>query len=121
MRLRSRSPHLATHVGAVTLKNPVMTASGTCGLGTELDAYMPLRELGAVVVKSLASFEWGGNPKPRLHPTSSGMLNAVGLQGPGVEQWIANDLPQLVDIGATVVCSIWGFGLQDYVDAAQII
>ena len=121
MKLRSRSPHLATHVGSVTLKNPVMTASGTCGLGVELDAYMPLSELGAVVVKSLAAFEWAGNPQPRLHPTASGMLNAVGLQGPGVEQWIARDLPQLVDVGATVVCSIWGFGVQDYVDAARML
>ena len=121
MRLRSRSADLATDVGSVTLKNPVMTASGTCGLGVELDSYMPLRELGAVVVKSLAAFEWAGNPQPRLHPTASGMLNAVGLQGPGVEQWIAHDLPQLREVGATVVCSIWGFGVQDYIDAAQML
>ena len=121
MRLRSRSADLATDVGSVTLKNPVMTASGTCGLGVELDAYMPLRELGAVVVKSLAAFEWAGNPQPRLHPTASGMLNAVGLQGPGVEQWIMHDLPQLREVGATVVCSIWGFGVQDYIDAAQML
>ena len=121
MRLRSRPAHLATDVGSVTLKNPVMTASGTCGLGVELDSYMPLRELGAVVVKSLAAFEWAGNPQPRLHPTASGMLNAVGLQGPGVEQWIAHDLPQLRDVGATVVCSIWGFSVQDYIDAAHML
>ena len=121
MRLRSRPADLATHVGSVTLKNPVMTASGTCGLGVELDSYMPLRELGAVVVKSLAAFEWAGNPQPRLHPTASGMLNAVGLQGPGVEQWIAHDLPQLREVGATVVCSIWGFGVQDYIDAAHML
>lgn len=119
--MRSRSSHLATHVGSVTLKNPVMTASGTCGLGTELHAYMPLSELGAVVVKSLASFEWAGNARPRLHPTASGMLNAVGLQGPGVEHWIAHDLPQLRAVGATVVCSIWGFGVQDYIDAARML
>ena len=121
MRLRSRPADLATTVGSVSLKNPVMTASGTCGLGVELDAYMPLRELGAVVVKSLAVFEWAGNPQPRLHPTASGMLNAVGLQGPGVEQWIAHDLPQLRDVGATVVCSIWGFSVQDYIDAAHML
>ncbi len=82
---------------------------------------MPLRELGAVVVKSLAAFEWGGNPRPRLHPTAGGMLNAVGLQGPGIEEWIAHDLGQLTDVGATVVCSIWGFGVQDYVDAAEML
>ena len=121
MRIRSRSSHLRTSIGSVSLKNPVMTASGTCGLGTELEAYMPLSELGGVVVKSLAAFEWGGNPRPRLHPTAVGMLNAVGLQGPGVEDWIANDLVQLKAVGATVICSIWGFSLQDYVDAASML
>jgi len=121
VRIRSRSPHLHTRIGSVLLKNPVMTASGTCGLGTELDAYMPLSELGAVVVKSLAAFEWGGNPRPRLHPTAAGMLNAVGLQGPGVEDWITNDLEHLKAAGATVVCSIWGFSVQDYIDAAMML
>ncbi len=113
--------HIATHVGSVSLKNPVMTASGTSGVGTELNAYMPLSELGAVVAKSLAPFEWAGNPQPRLHPTVGGMLNAVGLQGPGVEKWIVRDLPKIKEVGAKVVCSIWGFSVQDYVDAAQML
>ena len=71
-------------IGSVRLANPVMTASGTAGYGTELAGYFDLSTLGAVVVKSLAAFEWPGNPAPRLHPTPMGMLNSVGLQGPGV-------------------------------------
>ena len=75
-------------VGSVELANPVMTASGTAGYGTELAGYLDLSALGAVVVKSLAAFEWAGNPAPRLHPTAQGMLNAVGLQGPGIPYWL---------------------------------
>ena len=66
-----------TRIGSVTLANPVMTASGTAGYGTELARYLDLGSLGAVVVKSLAAYEWAGNPAPRLHPTTGGMLNAV--------------------------------------------
>ena len=75
----------AVRSGRCGLANPVMTASGTAGYGTELARYLDLSALGAVVVKSLAAFAWAGNPAPRLHPTTAGMLNAVGLQGPGVE------------------------------------
>ena len=103
------------------LKNPILTASGTSGHGAELDAYMPLAQLGGVVVKSLAAFAWQGNPQPRLHPTAQGMLNSVGLQGPGVEEWITHDLPLLEDASATVIASIWGFCVQDYVDAARLL
>ena len=69
----------------MTLPNPVMTASGTAGYGSELSEYMDLQEIGAVVVKSLLAEKWEGNLPPRLHPTPSGMLNSVGLQGPGVK------------------------------------
>lgn len=108
-------------IGSVTLANPVMTASGTAGYGTELSASLDLSRLGAVVVKSLAAFEWAGNPAPRLHPTASGMLNAVGLQGPGVPYWLRHVLPGLLDTGATVVASIWGRSVDDYADAARLL
>ncbi|MGH9271024.1 MAG: dihydroorotate dehydrogenase [Ilumatobacteraceae bacterium] len=108
-------------VGSVTLRNPVMTASGTAGYGTELGAYFDLAELGAVVVKSLAAFEWGGNPPPRLHPTPSGMLNAVGLQGPGVAHWLDHVLPGLLRTGATVVASIWGRTVEEFARAADLL
>jgi dihydroorotate dehydrogenase (NAD+) catalytic subunit len=80
---------------------------------------MDLAGLGAVVTKSLAPYEWKGNPPPRVHPTAQGMINAVGLQGPGVETWLQRDLPRLLDTGATVVASIWGRSLEDYRLAAE--
>jgi len=109
------------NVGSVTLKNPVMTASGTAGYGTELGRYFDLSSLGALVVKSLAAYEWAGNPAPRLHPTTSGMLNAVGLQGPGIPYWLEHVVPELVRSGATIVASIWGRSLADYRRAAELL
>ncbi|WP_227462483.1 dihydroorotate dehydrogenase [Desertimonas flava] len=106
-------------IGSVALANPVMTASGTAGYSTELAGAFDLAELGAVVVKSLAAFEWAGNPAPRLRPTPKGMLNAVGLQGPGVAAWLEHGLPELLAAGATVVASIWGRTVDEYRDAAR--
>ncbi len=108
-------------VGSVRLANPVMTASGTAGYGRELARYLDLSSLGAVVVKSLAAFAWAGNPAPRLHPTTAGMLNAVGLQGPGVEHWLGEVLPELLATGATVVASIWGRTVDEYRAAAELL
>jgi dihydroorotate dehydrogenase (NAD+) catalytic subunit len=96
-----------------------MAASGTAGYGNELAPFMDLSELGAVVTKSLAPYEWAGNPAPRVHPTPQGMMNAVGLQGPGIEYWLEHVLPDLLATGATVVCSIWGQSVDDYRLAAE--
>ncbi len=115
------SVDLRTRVGSVQLPNPVMTASGTAGHGAEFQAFFDLVELGAHVVKSLAAFEWEGNPAPRLHPAGIGMLNAVGLQGPGVAAWLADDLPALSATGARVVASIWGRSVDEYRRAAELI
>ena len=112
---------MIVRVGSIELKNPVMTASGTAGYGTELAGYLDLSSLGAVVVKSLAAFEWAGNPAPRLHPTAQGMLNAVGLQGPGLPHWLDHVLPDLLRTGATVVASIWGRSVDDYARAAELL
>ncbi len=103
----------------VTLKNPILTASGTAGHGAELAPYFALSSLGAVVVKSLYPTSWPGNPPPRVQNTPSGMLNAVGLQGPGVEAWVQHDLPALLAVDATVVASIWGHTVQHYATAAE--
>lgn len=111
---------LATTVGSVRLTNPVMTASGTAGHGAELADYMDLAGLGAVVVKSLSADPWPGNPAPRVHQTPAGMINSVGLQGPGLESWKREDLPRLLATGATVVVSIWGRSVEDYRRAAQL-
>lgn len=108
-------------VGSVELRTPVMTASGTAGYGTELADYLDLGALGAVVTKSLAAYEWPGNPAPRLHPTPQGMINAVGLQGPGVQYWLDHVVGDLVASGATVVASIWGRSVDDYAQAAELL
>jgi len=108
----------SVQIGSVVLPNPVMTASGTVGHGTELAAYIDLSKLGAVVVKSLSAQPWSGNPAPRVHGTAAGMINAVGLQNPGVDSWIENDLPALIDRGARVVVSIWGRSIEEYKEAA---
>ena len=98
-----------------------MTASGTAGHGAELAAYGPLDELGAVVVKSLSPDPWPGNPAPRLAPLPTGMLNSVGLQGPGIAAWAEDDLPALKASGATVVVSVWGRTVEDYQRAGEMI
>lgn len=105
----------------MSLANPVMTASGTAGLGAELGAYVELSSLGAVVVKSLAPFEWPGNPAPRLAPVPGGMVNAVGLQGPGIEAWMRGGMIELLEAGATVVASLWGRTVAEYRLGAEML
>jgi dihydroorotate dehydrogenase (NAD+) catalytic subunit len=112
---------LTATIGSVVLPNPVMTASGTAGHGAELAAYLDLADLGAVVVKSLAATAWEGNPALRVHETTAGMINSVGLQGPGVAAWIDHDLPPLVATGARVVASIWGRSITEYEAAARLL
>jgi dihydroorotate dehydrogenase (NAD+) catalytic subunit len=98
-----------------------MTASGTAGHGAELAAFFDLSSIGAVVVKSLAAYAWAGNPGPRVCPVPGGMLNGVGLQGPGVEAWLTDELPALEASGARVVVSIWGRRAEDYAAAAEML
>lgn len=112
---------LTTRVGSVQLPNPVLTASGTAGYGAELAAYVDLSSLGAVVVKSLSPEPWDGNAAPRVHETVAGMLNSVGLQNGGVRGWLAEHLPALRRAGARVVASIWGFTIDEYRRAADLL
>jgi len=113
------SPDLTVKVGSVELPSPVMTAAGTAGHGAELGAYFDLASIGAVVVKSLAPFVSEGNPPLRVHATPAGMINSVGLQGPGLEAWIDDELPELEATGARIVVSIWGRSVDDYRKAAE--
>jgi dihydroorotate dehydrogenase (NAD+) catalytic subunit len=99
----------------------VLTASGTAGHGAELAPYIDLSGLGAVVTKSVSADPWPGNPAPRVHQATAGMLNAVGLQGPGVATWLSEELPPLLDAGAVVVASIWGRSIDDYRRAADLL
>src|SRR3546814_10619628 len=117
----SAGADMATRIGSVVLPNPVMTASGTAGHGAELSSYLDLSALGAVVVKSLSAEPWAGNPPIRVHETTAGMINSVGLQGPGIRAWLAEDLPPLLECGARVVVSIWGRSVAEYPRAAELL
>ncbi len=112
---------LSVPVGSLVLPNPVMTASGTAGHADELEPYGPLAALGAVVVKSLSVGPWPGNLAPRVHQAGAGMVNSVGLQGPGIEAWVRDDLPRLTAAGARTVVSIWGQRVDDYATAAALL
>ena len=117
----TRWPSLATSVGEVALRNLFMTASGTAGHGAELAGYGDLRQLGAVVTKSLAAFEWQGNAAPRVAPAGASMINAVGLSGPGVPRWIETGYRELQESGATIVASIWGRTADEFAAAAHAL
>jgi dihydroorotate dehydrogenase (NAD+) catalytic subunit len=110
---------LATNVGAVALRSPILTAAGTSGYGDELAGYGDLSSLGAVVVKSLAAFAWEGNAAPRVAASGEHMLNSVGLAGPGVASWRAHYLPDLEGRHCDVVASIWGRTVTEFGDAAE--
>ncbi len=113
---------LTVTVGDLVLPNPVVAASGTFGHGDEVARLCPPDQLGAVTVKSLAAYEWSGNPAPRLAPTSGGgMLNSVGLQGPGIEHWIEHELPDLRKLGARIIASVWGRTVDDFAVAAKML
>jgi dihydroorotate dehydrogenase (NAD+) catalytic subunit len=108
----------AVDLGPIRLRNPIIAASGTFGHGDEVASLCDPMGLGAVTVKSLAAYPWPGNPPLRVTETGGGMLNSVGLAGPGVDAWIATDLPALEARGARVIASIWGRSVDDYAAAA---
>ena len=111
---------LRCHLGKLELKNPVMTASGTFGYGQEYHEYFDISRLGAVVVKGIRMEPSDGNPTPRVAEVASGMLNAIGLQGPGVEKFLTDEhyLPFLKTTGATVIVNIWGKTIGEYGEVA---
>jgi dihydroorotate dehydrogenase (NAD+) catalytic subunit len=115
-----RAPDLAVDLGPVRLPNPVVAASGTFGHGAEVAELCDPRGVGAVTVKSVAAFPWAGNPPLRVTEAAhGGMLNSVGLPGPGVDAWIERDLPALERTGARVIASIWGRSVEEYAAAAR--
>jgi dihydroorotate dehydrogenase (NAD+) catalytic subunit len=115
------SPDLAIAIGGLTLKNPVMTASGTFGYGEEYAPFVDLNRLGAVVVKGLSLESRSGNPPPRIMETPSGMLNAVGLQNIGVRAFIADKLPSLRRYDTAVIANIFGETVDEYRRVAEIL
>ena len=120
-RARRAGPvDLSVELGPVMLPNPVVAASGTFGHGAEVAALCDPQGLGAVTVKSVAAFAWSGNPPLRVtEAPGGGMLNSVGLPGPGIDAWIERDLPALEARGARVIASIWGRSAEEYAAAAR--
>ncbi|MBO5036891.1 MAG: dihydroorotate dehydrogenase [Clostridia bacterium] len=112
---------LSVNIAGVTLKNPIITASGTCGFGREMNEIFPISELGALAGKGMTLLPKEGNDTPRIAETPSGMLNAVGLQNPGVDYYIEHELPFMKQAGATVIANIAGSTIEDYVEIAKRI
>ena len=112
---------LTATLGPLVLANPVVAASGTFGHGAEVARLTDAGALGAVTAKSLLPEPWPGKPAPRLHMTAAGMVNAVGLQGPGIAAWVADDLPALRTAGARVIASLWGRTVEDYAVGAAAL
>jgi dihydroorotate dehydrogenase (NAD+) catalytic subunit len=112
-------PDMSTRLASFALPNPVLTASGCAASGKELQQFFDVADLGAVVTKSIMTRARSGRPTPRMAETPSGMLNSIGLQGPGIDAFIAHDLAWLAERGARVVVSIAGSHTDEYVELAQ--
>lgn len=110
---------LSVRVGGVTMRNPVMVASGTCGYGEELSEIVDLDRLGGIVVKGLSLRPEKGNPPPRIAETPAGMLNSIGLENVGVEGFLEQKLPFLARHELAVVANIWGRTVEEYVAVAE--
>ena len=109
----------STTLGNAALPNPILTASGCAGSGKELSQFFPLSDLGAIVTKSIMIKARSGRATPRMAETPSGMLNSIGLQGPGVDQFLQNDIPWLAEQGARTIVSIAGETVEDYAVLAR--
>ena len=107
------------NLAGVTLKNPVMTASGTFGSGAEYAEFVDLNQLGAVVTKGVSNVPWEGNPTPRIAETYGGMLNAVGLQNPGIGLFVERDIPFLTKYDTKIIVNVCGKTTEDYCDVVQ--
>ena len=110
---------LSVRIGRTTFANPVTTASGCFASGAEMDRFFDIADLGAVLVKSVTLEARQGLPAPRMHETPSGMLNAIGLQNPGIDAWLARDLPFLLERGATPIISIAGRTVDEFAEVAN--
>lgn len=106
-------------IAGVTLKNPVMTASGTFGSGMEYSEFVDLNRLGAVVTKGVANVPWAGNPTPRVAEVYGGMLNAIGLQNPGIDVFLERDIPFLKQYDTKVIVNVCGRTVEDYVEVVE--
>ena len=107
------------NIAGVEFKNPVMTASGTFGSGMEYSQFVDLNKLGAVVTKGVASVPWPGNPTPRIAETYGGMLNAIGLQNPGIDVFVKRDIPFLKQYDTKIIVNVCGKTTEEYLDVVE--
>ena len=113
--------NLSVKIAGVTMKNPVTTASGTFGSGKEYKEFVDLNKLGAITVKGVADKPWKGNNAPRIAETYGGMLNSVGLQNPGVEYFIKNDLPDLKKYDTNIIVNVCGHTVEEYCNVVEAL
>ena len=106
-------------IAGVTFKNPVMTASGTFGSGMEYGEFVDLNKLGAVVTKGVSNVPWPGNPTPRVAEVYGGMLNAIGLQNPGIDVFLERDIPFLKQYDTKIIVNVCGKSIEDYVEVVE--
>ena len=106
-------------LAGVELKNPVMTASGTFGSGAEYGEMVDLNKLGAVVTKGVANVPWPGNPTPRIAETYGGMINAIGLQNPGIDVFVKRDIPFLKQYDTKIIVNVCGKTTEDYIEVVE--
>lgn len=110
---------LSITIAGIPFKNPVMTASGTFGSGMEYGEFVDLNKLGAIVTKGVANVPWPGNPTPRVTETYGGMLNAIGLQNPGIDVFIERDLPFLKQYDTRIIVNVCGKTMEDYLETVE--
>lgn len=111
--------NLSVDIAGVTMKNPVTTGSGTFGSGEEFSEFVDLSKLGAVTTKGVANVPWPGNPTPRVAEVYGGMLNAIGLQNPGIDVFVERDVPYLKKAGVTIIVNVCGKSEKDYVEVVE--
>ncbi len=111
--------NMSVNLAGITLKNPVMTASGTFGSGEEYSEFVDLNQLGAVVTKGVANVPWTGNDTPRIAETYGGMLNAVGLQNPGIDLFVKRDIPFLKRYDTKIIVNVCGKTTKDYCEVVE--
>lgn len=112
---------LTTQLAGITLRNPILTSSGTYGFGEEYAAYCPVEALGGITLKGITPLPRLGNPVPRLAETPAGLLNSVGLENPGLEEFLNSYLPKVRKLPTAVIANISGFSLEDYVQIARAL
>jgi dihydroorotate dehydrogenase (NAD+) catalytic subunit len=115
----SQVPDLTAEFAGIRLKNPVIAASGTFGYGEEFKRFVDLQRIGGIVVKGTSARPIAGNPPPRLFPTSSGMINSIGLENVGVDAFIRDKMPPLRESGCSVFVNVFGFAEEEYAEVVD--